>query len=90
MKTTLELPDELVRAVKIRAVRENRKLKDAVADLLRRGLSQKAVTPGRPRRRVKLPLVRCAHAARPEEEMTPARVARALLMEESEGQRGSL
>ncbi len=90
MKTTLELPDELMRAVKIRAVRENRKLKDAVADLLRRGLSQSGATPRTPRRRVKLPLVRCAHGARPEEEMTPERLARALLMEECEGQRGSL
>jgi hypothetical protein len=39
MKTTLELPDELVRAVKLRALYEGRKLKDAVADLLRKGLS---------------------------------------------------
>jgi hypothetical protein len=28
MKTTLDLPDDLERAVKIRAVEENRKLKD--------------------------------------------------------------
>ena len=41
MKTTLDLPDDLVREVKIRAVRENRKLKDAIADLLRLGLSQR-------------------------------------------------
>jgi len=52
MKTTLDLPDDLVRAVKLRALREGRKLKDAVADLLRKGLasssaprSQVAVTP---------------------------------------------
>lgn len=37
MKTTLELPDELMRTVKIRAVRENRKRKDMVAILLQRG-----------------------------------------------------
>lgn len=34
------------------------------------------------RRRVKLPLVECAHEARPGEEMTPERVAEALLEEE--------
>jgi plasmid stability protein len=39
MKTTLDLPDALVKQVKIRAVREGRKLKDAVADLLRKGLA---------------------------------------------------
>ena len=32
MKTTLDLPDDLVRAVKMRAVAEDRKLKDMVAD----------------------------------------------------------
>jgi plasmid stability protein len=83
MKTTLDLPDDLMRAVKIRAVEENRKLKDAIADLLRRGLSQKTGESPTVRDRVKLPLVRCAHEARPDEEMTPERVARVLLDEES-------
>ncbi len=83
MKTTLELPDDLMREIKIRAVNENRKLKDAIADLLKRGLSQKTVEPPTVRNRVKLPLVQCAHKARPDEEMTPERVARLLLQEES-------
>ena len=39
MKTTLDLPDDLVMEIKLRAVREGRKLKDAVADLLRRGMA---------------------------------------------------
>lgn len=38
MKTTLDLPDELMREVKILAAREGRKLKDTVADLLSRGM----------------------------------------------------
>ena len=38
MKTTLELPDELMTAVKVRAARENRKLKDVIAEALRRDL----------------------------------------------------
>ena len=36
----MELPDELVRAVKIRAVNEGRRIKDVVADLISRGLAQ--------------------------------------------------
>ena len=39
MKTTLDLPDELMREVKIRAVHERKKLKDTIAELLRSGLS---------------------------------------------------
>jgi plasmid stability protein len=89
MKTTLELPDDLMREVKIRAVREDRKLKDAIAELLRRGLSRKVEKP-RSSRRVELPLVSCAHAARPGEEMTPERVASVLLAEESKRRRGPL
>lgn len=89
MKTTLDLPDDLVREIKIRAVRENRKLKDAMADLLRRGLSQRR-SELKTRHRVALPIVECAHEARPGEEMTPERVAALLLEGESEAQRGSL
>lgn len=80
MKTTLDLPDDLMRDIKIRAARENRKLKDVIADLLRRGMSQKATEPS-PHRRVTLPLVLCSNEASPEAEMTPERVARVLLEE---------
>ncbi len=90
MKTTLDLPDELMREVKIRAVKENRKLKDAIADLLRRGLSRETGERPAVRRKVRLPLVQCSHEARPGEEMTPDRVAEVLLAEESETPRGSL
>jgi plasmid stability protein len=64
MKTTLDLPDDVMRAVKIRAVEENRRLKDTIADLLRRGLAQELRGPAPVRRRVKLALVVCAHEAR--------------------------
>jgi hypothetical protein len=89
MKTTLELPDDLMREVKIRAVRENRRLKDAVADLLRRGLAERRAAAA-VKRRVALPIVSCARAARPGEEMTPERVAAVLLAEEAGGGRGPL
>ena len=39
MKTTLDLPDALVKQVKLRALNDGRKLKDTVADLLRKGLA---------------------------------------------------
>lgn len=48
MKTTLDLPAELVRAMKLRAVHEGRKLKDVAAELLERGL--KAEFPSEPLR----------------------------------------
>jgi hypothetical protein len=43
MKTTLDLPDDLVKEVKLRAVHEGAKLKDAVADLLRKGLAASSI-----------------------------------------------
>jgi len=49
MKTTLDLPDELMRAVKIRAVNEHKKLKDAIAEFIRRGMAAGKV------RRAKVP-----------------------------------
>lgn len=81
MKTTLDLPDDLLRAVKIRAVNDRRKLKDTVADLLRRGLSRDRPATGRARR-VQLPLIQCKHKARPDEEITPRRAAAILLGDE--------
>src|SRR5690349_19380117 len=83
MKTTLNLPDDLMRAVKIRAVEENRKLQDMVADLLRRGLAAEPVAMTI-RHRVKLPLIQCARSAAPGEEITPERAAAILLEEEAE------
>jgi plasmid stability protein len=92
MKTTLDLPDALVKQVKIRAVREGRKLKDAVADLLRKGLAspQSPPTPTLKSPRIitdpetGLPLIVCKQAAAPDEEMTPQRVADILLAQEVE------
>ncbi|WP_395747097.1 antitoxin [Prosthecobacter sp.] len=80
MKTTLDLPGDLVREIKLRAVHEGSKLKDTVAELLRRGLrEQRAKGGGRPSR-VKLPLVHCRRAA----VLTPDEVAAALLKQETE------
>lgn len=84
MKTTLDLPDELMRAIKVRAAQQDRKIKDVVAELLRRGLSQAGPGPTVPPiRRVELPLVRCAHSAQADREMTPERVAATLRDQEA-------
>jgi plasmid stability protein len=39
VKTTLDLPDDLMRKVKIRAVHEHKKLKDTIAELIRKGMA---------------------------------------------------
>jgi len=78
VKTTVELPDELVREVKVRAAREGRRLKDVMAEVVRRGLAdpppRKRTTPSR----VRLPLVQCVHPATPDQEMTPEWTAQIL------------
>jgi plasmid stability protein len=49
MKTTLELPDGLMRRVKLRAVHRNRRLKDEIAQLLEAGMAS-APEPEAPRK----------------------------------------
>ena len=83
MKTTVEVPDDLITAIKIRAVSEGRRLKDLIPELLRRGLESEA-GPQKADRRVQFPLIRTAHCASPEEELTPGRVAEILLDQEIE------
>jgi plasmid stability protein len=45
VKTTLDLPDDLVQALKLRSVHERRKLKDVAAAALRRGLEIAETVP---------------------------------------------
>ena len=40
MKTTVDLPSDLLREIKLRAVNEGRKLREVISDLLRFGLMQ--------------------------------------------------
>lgn len=44
MKTTLELPDELMRSLKVRAAQTDRTLKVVVAEAIRRGLDAAPAT----------------------------------------------
>jgi hypothetical protein len=77
--------------VKIRAVREGRKLKDAVADLLRKGLAAAAdaapdhIDPEIIRdKKTGLPVIQCKRAAPPHREITPDRAAAILLSQDVE------
>lgn len=54
MKTTLDLPDDLMREVKIRAVQEDKKLKDAIAEFIRKGLAAGKQRPPKVPKPVKL------------------------------------
>jgi hypothetical protein len=54
MKTTLDLPDELMREVKIRAVHEHKKLKDAIAEFIRRGMAAGKPGPAKVPKPIKL------------------------------------
>lgn len=68
MKTTLDLPDELIRSVKLRAVVQGRNLKDLVAEFLRQGLGMESPGPVKKRSADSMivigkdgfPTVRCA------------------------------
>ncbi|MEX1049186.1 MAG: hypothetical protein WED15_06640 [Akkermansiaceae bacterium] len=70
MKTTFDLPPELVREVKLRAVHEGRKLKDVAAELLKRGLADPGrlakQKPSKPRTEIQangLPVILCGKDA---------------------------
>ncbi len=78
MKTTIDLPGNLVREIKLRALHDGRKLKDTMADLLRRGLMERQ-TKSAVSARVKLPLVQCVRPA----ELSPEQVSDALLRQET-------
>jgi hypothetical protein len=50
VKATFDLPSDLVRALKLKAVHENRRLKEVVTDLLRSAVEQEASTRPVPER----------------------------------------
>ncbi len=83
MKTTVELPDDLITEIKVRAAIEGRRLKDLIPELLRKGLDSGG-GPQDAGRRVRFPLIRTAHPASPGEELTPERVAAILLDQDVE------
>jgi len=85
VKTTLDIPDDLLRAMKMRAVQEGRKFKDVATEVFRRGLAQPAMAANSGGgQRVKLPLIQCRHAAASHAKLTPDQVADVLLKQELE------
>ena len=89
METILDLPEALVREVRLRAERRRQDLKDVVAELLRQGLATTAkdhsaqVSPVmKTHPKTGLPFAECPHAASADEEMTPERVSDLLLQQE--------
>ena len=46
MKTRLDLPDDLMKAVEVQAAQENRRVEDIITDALRRELGVEARGPG--------------------------------------------
>jgi plasmid stability protein len=83
MRTTVDLPDDLIRAMKIRAAEEDRTFKAMVADLLRKGLAQPESDTPQIRHRVTLPLIRTSHPAKPGEELMPERISEIPLEQEA-------
>lgn len=79
MRTTLNLPDDLFRTIKVLAAEQNRTLQSVIAELLRRGL---AYRPGQDEEvRVELPLVVCTS---PSNDVTPEFVDQLLLEQETD------
>ncbi|HVX84650.1 MAG TPA: antitoxin [Phycisphaerae bacterium] len=94
MKTTIDLPSELVKELKLRAIHEGKKLKDLAADLLRQGLrsttSRQTLRPPRviKDKKTGLPVI-VSRPAPPGLDATPERIAEVLLQQEVEWARGS-
>jgi hypothetical protein len=88
MKTTLDLPDKLVKQVKLRALRDGKKLKETVAELLRKGLAveeQELEPPVLTRdKKTGFPVIQCKHPAPPGQELTPEQIAEILHEQEVE------
>lgn len=83
----MDLPDDLMREVKLRAIDQNRSIKDVVVDALRRGLDATAEGDTAVRR-VRLPLVECAPESTERDELSPKAVADLLIAQEAEWHAG--
>ena len=81
MKTTLDLPDELVREIKVRAAQQGRKIKDLVAELLRHAIADDR-SGTEIRHRVSFPLLPPIDAENIT--FTPNDVSEALIAQEAE------
>jgi len=84
MKTTLDLPEEMVREMKLRVAQQGKKLREVATEVVRRGLASAgdsaSTTKGK---RVKLPLIVCKRVA-PGAEPDPDQIAAILAGQDAE------
>tara|TARA_R110002049_G_scaffold228741_1_gene400918 strand:- start:35 stop:316 length:282 start_codon:yes stop_codon:yes gene_type:complete len=69
VKTTIDLPSDLVQQLKLHAVHEGRKMKDIVATFIAEGLAAKAAAATPQKGSIELPLFPCGPDA-PAQHMT--------------------
>ncbi|HMT32409.1 MAG TPA: hypothetical protein PKA99_07250 [Dermatophilaceae bacterium] len=79
MKTTMDLPDDLLRTIRLKAAREDRTMREVTTELLRRGLAAPASTVIT---RVTFPLVACPSTS--SAGLTPDELAAELLRADAE------
>jgi plasmid stability protein len=84
METTLEVPDDLTGAVKVRAAPEGRRLKDVMAEVVRRGVAQESPQASGIRHRLRLVLITGGHPAPSGDEMSLHRIHEILLQQEAD------
>jgi len=88
MKTTIDLPDDLLRQLKLRAVQDRRKLRELAAELLRTGLAapSNSESPGQTAvlkdKKTGLPVIQCRRAPAPNRQPTPGQIADLLTAQE--------
>lgn len=87
MKATLDLPSELIKEMKLRAVHTDRSLKEVVAETIRRGLAApEPPSPPAPRKRVQIPIFHAPPGA-PKFNLTGEDIDRILIEQEIQSHR---
>lgn len=84
MKTTVEIPDELMKAIKLRALEEGKKLNEIMRELLSSGLQNKEPKLSKPRIGVDergFPVI--LGGKTPKKELTPADISEILIEQEA-------
>ncbi len=85
MKTTVELPDDLMKAIKLRALDEGKKLNEIMRDLLLNGLKNNEPKGSSARIGIDeltgLPVILCSK--KPKKDLTPAQLSEILIEQEA-------
>lgn len=89
MKTTIDLPEGLVRELKLRAVHERRPLKDVAADAIRQGLATSTTANEAPQFRITkdpktgLPVIESCNKTAPVRHLAPDEISDILIQQEA-------